>query len=47
MHLIVIIIILRLGYLAILRDSNNLVIRQIILLILGREVVLALEDNKG
>jgi hypothetical protein len=33
--------------LAVLRDSNNLVVRYTWLLVLGREVVLALEDNKG
>jgi hypothetical protein len=33
--------------LAVLRDYNNLVIRHATLLILGKEVVLALEDNKG
>jgi hypothetical protein len=32
---------------AVLRDSNNLVRRYTLLLVLGREVVLALEDNKG
>jgi hypothetical protein len=34
-------------YLAILRDCNNLVLGQILLLILGREVIAALKDNKG
>jgi hypothetical protein len=32
---------------AILRDCNNLVLGQILLLILGREVIAALKDNKG
>ena len=32
---------------AILRDVNNLIARYAWLLILGKEVVLALEDNKG
>jgi hypothetical protein len=32
---------------AVLRDCNNLVIRQILLFILGREVIAALKDNKG
>jgi hypothetical protein len=33
--------------LAILRDCNNLVVWRAALLVLGREIVLALEDNKG
>ena len=32
--------------LAVLRDPNNLILQQILLFILGREVVLTLEDNK-
>jgi hypothetical protein len=34
-------------YLAVLRNSNNPIVRRAALLILSREVVLALEDNKG
>jgi hypothetical protein len=33
--------------LAVLRDCNNLVLRQILLFVLGREVIAALKDNKG
>jgi hypothetical protein len=33
--------------LAVLRNSNNLIVRRAALLILSREVVLALEDNEG
>jgi hypothetical protein len=33
--------------LAVLRDYNNLVLRQILLFVLGREVIAALKDNKG
>jgi hypothetical protein len=32
---------------AVLRDCDNLVLGQILLLILGREVIAAFEDNKG
>ena len=32
---------------AVLRDCNNLVLGQILLLVPGREVIAALEDNKG
>jgi hypothetical protein len=32
---------------AVFRDCNNLVLGQILLLILGREVIAALKDNKG
>ena len=32
---------------AVIRDSNNPIVRQILFLIPGREVVLALKDNEG
>lgn len=33
--------------LTVLRDCNNLVLRQILLFVLSREVIAALKDNKG
>ena len=33
--------------LAVLRDPNNLILRQVFFLVLGGEVVLASKDNKG
>ena len=35
------------GCLAILRDSNNPIVRQVIVLVPGREVVVAIEDDEG
>ena len=33
--------------LAVIRDSNNLVLRQILFFVLGREVVVGLKDKEG